>query len=395
MSFPGSTCIARLFAVTLLFSVGSWEVHAQSDPKAGAPAGDEIQELRREIEQLRARVSELEKRIPADKSTGTVSVASTSGAPKSSEVPADVELPQIGPSPFNSAGSDLKTMMDDPNREAFGFGLGRWRDGFAVTYVYKGSEAERAGLLPRDIIYNINGQNIAEWSPSQLASFLDDNKTIKLSRSGRGKSGPVSGFSFSRSDAPTSVTLTKEKQSNFLPSNGIFEFVKGTSISLLAAIEGQEVPNFSIVDIANPKAKMDLRSLCNSWILVVFAENWGENVLAEEQSLIETAKALQAQGLKVVVVSLDKTMDGASRTLARTGSNWWYAHDGKTWDNEAMLAWGVSVTPTISLVAPNNILRREHIPHDRLREIVAVEMDKPIAEPQPPTPSPIRQPRFK
>ena len=95
---------------------------------------------------------------------------------------------------------------------------------------------------------------------------------------------------------------------------------------------------------------IDLPALRGKAVLVQFWASWCPDCNREMPAVLSAYQQFHARGLEVVGISLDKDKAALLATLKKKGIAWPQYFDGKYWDNEVAVRYGVRGIPELWLV---------------------------------------------
>jgi thiol-disulfide isomerase/thioredoxin len=123
--------------------------------------------------------------------------------------------------------------------------------------------------------------------------------------------------------------------------------------------------------IARDGTKIDLRNFRGKVVLVDFWASWCPDCIRELPTVQKVYDKYKDQDLVLIGISLDKDAKALANFVAKKSLPWPQYFDGKGWDNEFAVKYGVRSIPEMWLVDRQGVLVTTFVPIEKLDEQVA------------------------
>lgn len=115
---------------------------------------------------------------------------------------------------------------------------------------------------------------------------------------------------------------------------------------------------------------IDLPALRGKVVLIQFWASWCPDCNREMPVMLSTYQQFHARGLEVIGVSLDKDRAALLATVKKRGIFWPQYFDGKYWDNEVAVRYGVRGVPELWLVNADGRVVATGVQADQLATLI-------------------------
>ena len=163
------------------------------------------------------------------------------------------------------------------------------------------------------------------------------------------------------------------------------EMAASTDPKIAAAAKGrqaQKALNDAPLDWHLPAVDggtIDLPALRGKAVLVQFWASWCPDCNREMPVMLTTYRQFHARGLEMVGISLDKDRDALLATLKKKGIAWPQYFDGKYWNNEVAVRYGVRGVPELWLVDTQGRVVATGVQADQLAAMIPPLLPAPAA----------------
>lgn len=98
---------------------------------------------------------------------------------------------------------------------------------------------------------------------------------------------------------------------------------------------------------------VSLEGLRGKLVLIDFWATWCGPCMVAGPNMVKMNQTYGPLGMQIIGISLDQREDALVRVAAEEGFNWPHYFDGKRWQNDVAVAWGVNSIPRVFLINPN------------------------------------------
>lgn len=117
-------------------------------------------------------------------------------------------------------------------------------------------------------------------------------------------------------------------------------------------------------------APIDMASLRGKVVLVQFWASWCPDCAREMPVVLGTYRQFHNRGLEIIGVSLDKDKEALLATVRKKGIAWPQYYDGKGWENEVAVRYGVRGIPELWLVDTGGHVVATGVQADQLATLI-------------------------